>query len=84
MYINKYGIIIKKLLNERYPQKYKELEKKKILLEIIQNKQIEVIGYRNALMDKYKPVTEEKMINIRDLIYDKIDEILEEINTNYI
>ena len=82
MYINKYGIIIKKLLNERYPQKYEELENKKILLQIIQNKQMEVIRYRKKLIEKNIPITKSKMIKIQDSINDKIDEIVEEIKDN--
>lgn len=80
MYINKYGIIIKKLLNEKYPKKYKELENKKILLQIIQNKQMEVIIYRKKLIEKNTPITKNKMVNIQDSINNKIDKIVEEIN----
>lgn len=82
MYINKYGIIIKKLLNEKYPKKYKELENKKILLKIIQSKQMQIIRYRNKLIEKNTPITKNKMINIQDSINDKIDEIVEEIKDN--
>lgn len=82
MYINKYGIIIKKLLNEKYPKKYEELENKKILLEIIQNKQMEVIIYRKKLIEKNIPITKNKMVNIQDSINNKIDKIVEEIKGN--
>ncbi len=82
MYINKYGIIIKKLLNEKYPKKYEELENKKILLQIIQNKQMEVIIYRKKLIEKNTPITKNKMVNIQDSINNKIDKIVEEIKGN--
>ncbi len=82
MYINKYGIIIKKLLNEKYPKKYEELENKKILLQIIQNKQMEVIIYRKKLIEKNIPITKNKMVNIQDSINNKIDKIVEEIKGN--
>lgn len=82
MYINKYGIIIKKLLSEKYSEKYEELENKKILLKIIQNKQIKIIKYRNKLIEKNKPITKKKMINIQDSINDKIDEFVEEIKND--
>lgn len=82
MYINKYGIIIKKLLNEKYPKKYEELENKKILLQIIQNKQMEVIIYRKKLIEKNIPITKNKMVNIQDSINNKIDKIVEEIKEN--
>lgn len=79
MYINKYGIIIKKLLNEKYPKKYEELQNKKILLQIIQNKQMEVVRYRKKLIEKHTPITKNKMIKIQDSINEKIDEIVEKI-----
>ena len=60
MYINKYGIIIKKLLNEKYPNKYEELKNKKTLLKIIQNKQMEVIRYRKKLIEKNIYITRTK------------------------
>lgn len=80
MYINKYGIIIKKLLNEKYPNKYEELENKNILFEIIQDKQMEVVRYREKLIKQNDLVTKKKMINIQDSINKKIDKIVEEIN----
>ena len=82
MYINKYGIMIKKLLYEKYPKKYEELENKKILLKVIQNKQIQVIEYRKKLLEKNKPITHNKMIKIQDSINNKIDEIVEEMQEN--
>lgn len=81
MYINKYGIIIKKLLNERYQKKYEELENRKILLNIIQNKQMEVMRYRKKLIDNNLPITKNKMTNIQDSIKNKIDEIVNDIGS---
>lgn len=80
MYINKYGIIIKKLLYEKYPKKYEELDKKGILLKIIQSKQMEIARYRKKLMEQNTPISKKKMIQIQDSINNKIDNVVENIN----
>lgn len=82
MYINKYGILIKKILYEKYPKKYEELEEKGILLNIIQIKQMEVAKYKKRLMEQNTPISKKKMIKIQDSINNKIDGIVENININ--
>lgn len=82
MYINKYGILIKKILNEKYPKKYEELENKRILLKIIQDKQIEIVKYKRKLIEQNIPITKNKMVKIQDSIHKKIERIVQEINLN--
>ena len=51
MSINKYGIIIKKRLEEKYPKKYQELKDKNELLSLIKEKQFDIIVYKSNLIE---------------------------------
>ena len=79
MYINKYGIIIKKLLHEKYPQKYRELKINGNLYTFIFNVQNEIEEYKRKLIHNNKPITQSKLIEILDdvnkAIYITVDEI---------
>ena len=80
MSINKYGIIIKKRLEERYPKKYQELKDNNELLNLIKEKQFEIIVYKSKLIEDTKGIlTKDKMSEIYDLISDKIISIVDNI-----
>ena len=80
MSINKYGIIIKKRLEERYPKKYQELKDNNELLNLIKEKQFEIILYKRKLIDDTEGIlTKDKMSEIYDLINDKIISIVDNI-----
>lgn len=80
MSINKYGIIIKKRLEERYPKKYQELKANNELLNLIKEKQFEIILYKRKLIDDTEGIlTKDKMSEIYDLINDKIISIVDNI-----
>ena len=67
--INKYGIIIKKRLEEKYPKKYQELKDKNELLSLIKEKQFDIIVYKSNLIENTKGIlTKDKMSKIYDLI----------------
>ena len=80
MSINKYGIIIKKKLEEKYPKKYQELKDNNELLNLIKEKQFEIIVYKSKLIEDTKGIlTKDKMSEIYDLINDKIISIVDNI-----
>ena len=80
MSINKYGIIIKKRLEEKYPKKYQELKDNNELLNLIKEKQFEIILYKRKLIDDTEGIlTKDKMSEIYDLINDKIISIVDNI-----
>lgn len=80
MSINKYGIIIKKRLEEKYPKKYQELKDNNELLNLIKEKQFEIIVYKSKLIEDTKGIlTKDKMSEIYDLINDKIIRIVDNI-----
>lgn len=80
MSINKYGIIIKKRLEEKYPKKYQELKDNNELLNLIKEKQFEIIVYKSKLIEDTKGIlTKDKMSEIYDLISDKIISIVDNI-----
>ena len=80
MSINKYGIIIKKRLEERYPKKYQELKDNNELLNLIKEKQFEIILYKRKLIDDTEGIlTKDKMSEIYDLINDKIISIVDKV-----
>ena len=83
MSINKYGIIIKKRLEEKYPKKYQELKDNNELLNLIKEKQFEIILYKRKLIEDTKGIlTKDKMSEIYDLINDKIISIVEKIGNS--
>ena len=80
MSINKYGIIIKKRLEEKYPKKYQELKDNNELLNLIKEKQFEIIVYKSKLIEDTKWIlTKDKMSEIYDLINDRIISIVDNI-----
>ena len=80
MSINKYGIIIKKRLEEKYPKKYQELKDNNELLNLIKEKQFEIIVYKSKLIEDTKWIlTKDKMSEIYDLINDTIISIVDNI-----
>lgn len=83
MSINKYGIIIKKRLEERYPKKYQELKDNNELLNLIKEKQFEIIVYKSKLIEDTKGIlTKDKMSEIYDLINERIISIVNDIGNN--
>ena len=82
MSINKYGIIIKKILDEKYPKKYQELKDKNELLSLIKEKQFDIIVYKSSLIENTKGIlTKDKMSKIYDLINEKIISIVDDIGS---
>jgi len=82
MSINKYGIIIKKRLEEKYPKKYQELKDKNELLSLIKEKQFDIIVYKSNLIENTKGIlTKDKMSKIYDLINEKIISIVDNIGS---
>lgn len=80
MSINKYGIIIKKRLEEKYPKKYQELKDNNELLRIIKEKQFDISVYKSKLIkDTNGILTKDKMLKIYDLINDKIITVVDDI-----
>ena len=78
MSINKYGIIIKKRLEEKYPKKYQELKDNNELLNLIKEKQFEIIVYKSKLIEDTKWIlTKDKMSEIYDLINDRLISIVD-------
>lgn len=83
MSINKYGIIIKKRLEEKYPKKYQELKDSNKLMNIIKEKQFEIILYKRKLIEDTKGIlTKDKMSEIYDLINERIISIVNDIGNN--
>lgn len=81
--INKYGIIIKKRLEEKYPKKYQELKDKNELLSLIKEKQFDIIVYKSNLIENTKGIlTKDKMSKIYDLINEKIISIVDNIGNS--
>lgn len=82
MSINKYGIIIKKRLEEKYPKKYQELKDNNELLSLIKEKQFDIIVYKSNLIENTKGIlTKDKMSKIYDLINEKIISIVDDIGS---
>lgn len=82
MSINKYGIIIKKRLEEKYPKKYQELKDNNKLLSLIKEKQFDIIVYKSNLIENTKGIlTKDKMSKIYDLINEKIISIVDDIGS---
>lgn len=78
MSINKYGIIIKKRLEE----KYQELKDNNELLSLIKEKQFDIIVYKSNLIENTKGIlTKDKMSKIYDLINEKIISIVDDIGS---
>lgn len=83
MSINKYGIIIKKRLEEKYPKKYQELKDNNELLGLIKEKQFDIIVYKSNLIENTKGIlTKDKMSKIYDLINEKIISIVDNIGNS--
>lgn len=83
MSINKYGIIIKKRLEEKYTKKYQELKDKNELLSLIKEKQFDIIVYKSNLIENTKGIlTKDKMSKIYDLINEKIISIVDNIGNS--
>lgn len=83
MSINKYGIIIKKRLEEKYPKKYQELKDNNELLSLIKEKQFDIIVYKSNLIENTKEIlTKDKMSKIYDLINEKIISIVDDIGNS--
>lgn len=83
MSINKYGIIIKKRLEEKYPKKYQELKDNNELLSLIKEKQFDIIVYKSNLIENTKGIlTKDKMSKIYDLINEKIISIVDNIGNS--
>ena len=83
MSINKYGIIIKKRLVEKYPKKYQELKDNNELLSLIKEKQFDIIVYKSNLIENTKGIlTKDKMSKIYDLINEKIISIVDNIGNS--
>ena len=83
MSINKYGIIIKKRLEEKYPKKYQELKDNNELLSLIKEKQYDIIVYKSNLIENTKEIlTKDKMSKIYDLINEKIISIVDDIGNS--
>ena len=81
--INKYGIIIKKRLEEKYHKKYQELKDKNELLSLIKEKQFDIIVYKSNLIENTKGIlTKDKMSKIYDLINEKIISIVDNIGNS--
>lgn len=81
MLISKYGILIKKKLQEKYPEKYNELEEQDRLIPIIRDSQYDIEQYRKKLINENNVLlTKCKMVEILDKINDEIDVIVEKIN----
>lgn len=79
MSINKYGIIIKKRLEE----KYQELKDNNELLSLIKEKQFDIIVYKSNLIENTKGIlTKDKMSKIYDLINEKIISIVDNIGNS--
>ena len=83
MLINKYGILIKKKLQERYPEKYDEIKESGKLFPIIRDSQYEIEQYRKNLINENRTfLTKSKMIEILDDINNSIDVTVEEIGNS--
>lgn len=81
MFINKYGIIIKKKLKENFPEKYNELKKQDRLIPIIRDSQYEILNFKEKLLDENKSLlTKSKMIEILDDVNKEIEFIVVKIN----
>lgn len=81
MLISKYGILIKKKLQEKYPEKYNELEEQEKLIPIIRDYQYDIEQYRKKLINNNNTLlTKCKMVEILDKINNEIDVIVEKIN----
>jgi len=85
MLISKYGILIKKKLQERYPDKYNELEEQEKLIPIIRDYQYDIEQYRKKLINNNNTLlTKCKMVEILDKINNEIDVIVEKIGSDKI
>jgi len=83
--ISKYGILIKKKLQEKYPEKYNELEEQEKLIPIIRDYQYDIEQYRKKLINNNNTLlTKCKMVEILDKINNEIDIIVEKIGSDKI
>lgn len=85
MYFNKYGIIIKKSLKEKYPDKYFELQEQGILDNIIDEKQIEVANLKKNLIIGAKSTSllfKQQLVVIQDRITEEIKGTVDELGKN--
>jgi len=82
MYLNKYGILIKKKLKEKYYNKYIELQDNDTLDDLLQIKQDEVAALKRALITGAKKTSllfEKQLIVIQDRISEEINSIVDNI-----
>lgn len=83
MFYNKYGIIIKKTLKEKYYDKYIILLNENKLNEVIAQTQSEVVNYKKDLLERIKkPLFKERLILIQNKVSQKINSIVDDIVKN--
>lgn len=85
MYFNKYGIIIKKSLKEKYPAKYFELQEQGVLDNIINKKQMEVANLKKDLITGAKSTSllfKKQLIAIQERVSEEIKNIVNEIGAD--
>lgn len=81
--INKYGILIKKKLQEQYPKRYDELKEKGKLFPLVRDSQYEIQQYKMNLINENKTLlTKEKIIEILDSVNNSIDKIVKRIGNS--
>ena len=83
MKLNRYGIQIKQWLKNEYPIRYQELILDGTLMEIIYERQNEVIEYRDDLIKTFKLADSEnsflEKVRSEREIQNKIEEMLKEV-----
>ena len=82
MYLNKYGILIKKKLKEKYYNKYIELQDNGTLDDLLEIKQDEVARLKRALITGAKKTSllfEKQLIVIQDRISEEMNSIVDEL-----
>jgi hypothetical protein len=86
MYLNKYGILIKKKLKEKYPEKYLKLQENKLLDKVLNEKQNEVLDLHKNLIKGAKTslLFKKQLILIQDRITEEINEIVNELGSDII
>ena len=85
MYYNKYGIIIKKSLKEKYPDKYFELQEQGILNNIIDKKQMEIARLKKDLISSARSTSllfKKQLIAIQDRVTEEIKNTVDELGKN--
>ena len=85
MYYNKYGIIIKKSLKEKYHDKYFELQEQGILNNIIDQKQMEIARLKKDLITSAKSTSilfKKQLIAIQESVSEEIKNIVNEIGAD--